>query len=94
MRDLDLGNWSYTYDANGNLLVQTDARGNKTRFVYDKLNRVKTKIMTGPDSTAPVLSTPYAEEITSTGAVISWTTSEYADSLVESELLQLTEAFC
>ncbi len=37
--------WSYEYDANGNLTRQRDARGQTTSFVYDPLNRVKTKTL-------------------------------------------------
>src|SRR5262249_53597942 len=36
-----------------------------------------------PDTTAPVLSTPVVSSITSTSAVISWTTDEPADSAVD-----------
>lgn len=41
-----------SYDANGNLLQQTDARGIKTYFTYDVLNRLTAK--TFSDSTKPV----------------------------------------
>ena len=40
MSDPDMGNWSYEYDLNGNLINQTDARGVSTRLSYDNLNRV------------------------------------------------------
>jgi RHS repeat-associated protein len=42
--DPDLGLWSYTYDANGNLLTQTDAKGQIISFTYDKLNRPLTQV--------------------------------------------------
>ncbi|WP_407357014.1 SpvB/TcaC N-terminal domain-containing protein [Methanolobus sp. WCC5] len=38
--DPDMGNWTYEYDLNGNLINQTDARGVSTRLTYDALNRV------------------------------------------------------
>jgi RHS repeat-associated protein len=39
MHDPDMGNWSYTYDANGNLKTQIDAKSQKLCFDYDALNR-------------------------------------------------------
>jgi len=38
--DPDMGTWTYTYDTNGNLLSKTDAKGQRTTYSYDKLNRV------------------------------------------------------
>lgn len=49
LNDPDLGVLSYTYDANGNLLTQKDAKLQTTTFGYDALNRVQTK--TYPDLT-------------------------------------------
>ncbi|MFB0536813.1 MAG: PKD domain-containing protein, partial [Anaerolineae bacterium] len=43
MHDPDMGDWSYTYHANGNLETQTDARGQAIRFRYDALNRLTAK---------------------------------------------------
>jgi YD repeat-containing protein len=40
---LDLGAWSYVYDAAGRLTEQTDAKGQVTRLAYDGLGRVLTK---------------------------------------------------
>ncbi len=43
MNDPDMGEWSYTYDDNGNLHTQTDAEEQVTTFAYDALNRVTSK---------------------------------------------------
>ncbi len=42
-KDPDMGLWSYTYDANGNLLTQTDAKGQTLKMYYDSLNRLTKK---------------------------------------------------
>ena len=42
MVDPDMGTWTYTYDAQGNLLTQTSAT-NTTTLTYDGLNRVISK---------------------------------------------------
>ncbi|WP_245596157.1 DUF2341 domain-containing protein, partial [Methanolobus tindarius] len=39
MNDPDMGNWTYEYDLNGNLINQTDARGISTLLSYDALDR-------------------------------------------------------
>jgi len=38
--DPDLGDWSYQYDGFGDLLVQTDAKGQSTTMSYDALGRM------------------------------------------------------
>lgn len=43
MTDPDLGYWLFTYDPSGNLLTQTDAKGQIITFTYDELNRVNQK---------------------------------------------------
>jgi RHS repeat-associated protein len=43
MNDPDMGYWTYTYDALGNLITQTDARGETLWFAYDDLNRLEIK---------------------------------------------------
>lgn len=54
-KDPDLGVWTYTYDANGNLATQTDAKGQTLWFVsYDKLNRILQKAY--PDGASVVSS--------------------------------------
>jgi RHS repeat-associated protein len=43
MSDPDMGSWAYVYDALGQLLSQTDARGCTISFAYDALGRPLTK---------------------------------------------------
>ena len=43
MQDPDLGRWTYAHDGAGNLMQQTDARGDTVQFTYDVLNRPLTK---------------------------------------------------
>ncbi|MBB6402702.1 YD repeat-containing protein, partial [Methanococcus maripaludis] len=40
MNDPDMGNWTYGYDLNGNLITQSDSRCISTYLTYDSLNRV------------------------------------------------------
>ena len=47
MDDPDMGYWAYTYDALGNLLTQTDARGCTTSLTYDLINRLENKSYSG-----------------------------------------------
>jgi len=54
MSDPDMGNWSYEYDALGNLKLQTDARGCVTNLNYDNLNRLKQKTYSNCPSTPTV----------------------------------------
>jgi YD repeat-containing protein len=51
MTDPDMGSWTYSYDANSNLINQTDARGQGISFSYDELNRFLTKTYTTSDPT-------------------------------------------
>ncbi len=48
--DPDMGTWSYSYDADGNVVSQTDAKGQTRTFQYDLLNRIIKKQY--PDSTS------------------------------------------
>lgn len=41
--DPDSGTWHYAYDAFGQLLTQTNAKGEKTFFSYDDLGRIRTR---------------------------------------------------
>jgi len=43
MNDPDMGNWTYNYDLNGNLIKQTDSRGQTITLSYDQLNRILSK---------------------------------------------------
>lgn len=43
MRDPDMGNWSYGFDAAGNLNYQRDGKGQMILFEYDALNRLTKK---------------------------------------------------
>ena len=43
MQDPDMGSWSYSYDANGNLISTTDANSKTMRYNYDQLNRLTSK---------------------------------------------------
>ncbi len=40
MNDPDMGNWSYTYNPDGTLKTQTDAKSQVTTFTYDVLDRL------------------------------------------------------
>jgi RHS repeat-associated protein len=51
MIDPDLGAWSYTYDAAGNLQTQTDARNTTLWFGYDTLNRLTQKRLSNSGGT-------------------------------------------
>jgi RHS repeat-associated protein len=51
MTDPDMGQWSYTYDLNGNLEKQTDAQAETITYDYDKLNRVTSKTYSSGDPT-------------------------------------------
>ncbi|MDV5168329.1 RHS repeat-associated core domain-containing protein [Photobacterium rosenbergii] len=42
--DPDLGFWQYSYDAFGNLLTQTDAKGQTVKMTYDALNRMTKRV--------------------------------------------------
>jgi RHS repeat-associated protein len=43
MLDPDMGTWTYEYDLVGNLIKQTDAKGQVLEFTYDALNRLTAK---------------------------------------------------
>ncbi len=77
IRDLNLGNWSYTYDANGNLLLQTDARDRKTYFVYDALNRIKAKVSSDkPDIALPTVPSNFRTTVIKTNQIdLAWNAS-------------------
>jgi YD repeat-containing protein len=47
MSDPDMGSWSYMYDANGNLIHQSDARPQTQSFSHDALDRLRYKYANG-----------------------------------------------
>jgi RHS repeat-associated protein len=51
MDDPDMGDWNYTYDANGNLVTQTDASNQTLWFGYDALSRLTQKRLTSSSGT-------------------------------------------
>ncbi len=88
MKDPDMGEWRYSYDANGNLISQTDAKNQTIGFAYDELNRITLKdYPTGTDVTYTYDVTPGGTAATypigrlSTMADASGTTKYYYDKL-------------
>jgi RHS repeat-associated protein len=61
MNDPDMGGWSYSYDALGNLLKQTDAKNQRTCLYYDPLNRLSGKYFQSSDicPTSPTYAVRY-----------------------------------
>jgi RHS repeat-associated protein len=53
--DPDKGEYFYSYDANGNLISQTDGKGEVLTFTYDPLNRLVDK--RDEDPTSPIIAT-------------------------------------
>jgi RHS repeat-associated protein len=43
MNDPDMGSWTYSYDASGNLISQIDAKNQVIYFQYDAINRIRQK---------------------------------------------------
>jgi RHS repeat-associated protein len=60
--DPDLGSWSYQYDAASRLIGQTDARGTTTAMSYDQLGRLRTRQVTAPVVTDPLLASNVYDE--------------------------------
>ncbi len=56
MKDPDMGEWTYGYDAKGNLTGQIDGNGRSITFAHDGLNRVTQKTYVG-STTPPVVYT-------------------------------------
>ena len=55
MSDPDMGNWSYQYNAFGDLIQQTDAKGQVTNMSYDDLGRLASR--TDKDDTGNTVQT-------------------------------------
>ncbi|WP_420628130.1 RHS repeat-associated core domain-containing protein [Candidatus Leptofilum sp.] len=54
MEDPDMGDWSYEYDAAGNLTRQIDANGDVLCFYYDEMNRLTRQVEdSSPGSACP-----------------------------------------
>ncbi len=49
--DMDLGNWTYSYDSLGELVSWTDAKSQSFSQTYDALSRVTSKVEPSPDGT-------------------------------------------
>jgi RHS repeat-associated protein len=81
MSDPDMGNWSYTYDALGNLKTQTDARACTLTMIYDPLNRLTSKSSAGSGCGTQV-NTSYAYDAGTNG--IGRRTSMTSGSLTDS----------
>jgi RHS repeat-associated protein len=89
------GSIGYSYEPNGNLTVKKDARGVQTDFVYDELNRVKTRSYSTPTGTpqnyeaSPNVTYTYDDPLiahskgkltkVSTGTGANLSTTEYAE---------------
>jgi len=50
--DPDMGTWYYDYDANGNLVAQSDAAQRVTTFSYDDLDRLTSRVAQGNGTTS------------------------------------------
>lgn len=66
MADPDMGNWTYEYDALGQLRRQTDAKAQVSTIAYDKLSRMVSG--SNPTSTAPGPTTPVRPALASSAA--------------------------
>jgi len=94
MTDPDMGYWTYDYDNAGNLITQTDAKGQTIRSRYDGFNRVYEKWYGYRTATSKVYftyddpSVPYCKE---TLTKVSYQPSGEdlrEDSILECDLLQ------
>ncbi|MBN1427227.1 MAG: hypothetical protein JXB07_02505 [Anaerolineae bacterium] len=62
MNDPDMGVWSYSYDALGNLSYQDDAKGQRVCLYYDNLNRLSGKRYANSGDVCPVVPDSYTVE--------------------------------
>ncbi|MBC6940961.1 MAG: RHS repeat protein [Chloroflexi bacterium] len=68
MVDADMGTWNYSYDALGNMVTQTDARGCATTIQYDVLNRPTNKSYSNcPSGVSATASVTYTYDVGANG---------------------------
>ncbi len=60
--DPDLGTWTYTYQADGKVDTQTDARGTVTSFFYDALRRPTRQVVAPVDGAAKLITSSFYDE--------------------------------
>jgi RHS repeat-associated protein len=70
MNDPDMGAWSYAYDAIGNLVRQTDAKGQRTCLYYDAMNRLTGKYYQTTDAcpSSPTMAVSYSYDAYNTAS--------------------------
>ena len=82
MSDPDMGDWSYQYNAFGELREQTDAKGQVTVMAYDSLGRLESRTDKESDgTTAQVSSWSYYDSLTDPLGSIGKLKQESADNL-------------
>ena len=81
MADPDMGNWSYQFNAFGDLRQQTDAKGQVTIMAYDNLGRLETRTdLESNGSTAQVSSWSYYDSLSDPIGSIGKLKQESADN--------------
>ncbi|HET7569513.1 MAG TPA: FG-GAP-like repeat-containing protein, partial [Gammaproteobacteria bacterium] len=73
IEDPDMGHWTYTYDAVGELISQTDAKGQKIEQEYDDLGRLVKRTEPQPDGSSGVTTWTYDTAANGKGLVASVT---------------------
>jgi RHS repeat-associated protein len=70
MNDPDMGAWSYLYDAAGNLVRQTDSKGQRTCLYYDAMYRLAGKYYQTTDTcpSSPAMAISYTYDAYDTGS--------------------------
>ena len=93
MADPDMGTWTYSYDALGNLTSQTDARGQITFISYDGLNRLTGKTFSNGD---PAITYTYDENgqlgyrtsMTDASGEAHWTYDQRGRMSIENKIIK------